>query len=85
MMLRPSGTMSHHFVLCVLIAFGWFYRYDGKFPTIRKVGQDWVLCWFAAQFAVGFGLFKLLFPYQFRTVPSTHSLGGLTLPASLSG
>lgn len=26
------------FVFCP-VAFGWFYRYDGKFPTIRKVGQ----------------------------------------------
>ena len=32
--------LSVSFVLGVLIAFGWFYRYDGKFPTIRKVGQD---------------------------------------------
>lgn len=45
-------------VLCVLIAFGWFYRYDGKFPTIRKVGHDWVLCGFAAEFAVAFGFFQ---------------------------
>lgn len=35
-----SGTAAHLLVLCVLIAFGWFYRYDGKFPTIRKVGCE---------------------------------------------
>lgn len=39
-----SGTAAHLFVLCVLIAFGWFYRYDGKFPTIRKVGREAECC-----------------------------------------
>lgn len=34
----PVDTASHR-LSSVLVAFGWFYRYDGKFPTIRKVGQ----------------------------------------------
>lgn len=44
--LLPSlAELSHgSSVLCVVTAFGWFYRYDGKFPTIRKVGRGWVLC-----------------------------------------
>lgn len=34
--LRNFVTLAS--VLCSL-AFGWFYRYDGKFPSIRKVGR----------------------------------------------
>lgn len=33
------AELSHGSILCVVTAFGWFYRYDGKFPSIRKVGQ----------------------------------------------
>lgn len=69
---------SHRFVLCVPTAFGWFYRYDGKFPTIRKVGQDWVPCRFAAESAVGFGLFQsvLLFLLTLNSVTRpVHSEG----------
>lgn len=76
-MLWLSWTVSHHFVICVLIAFGWFYRYDGKFPTIRKVGQGWVLCWCAAEFAVGFG-----FSQTFLVL---STLNGVTWPVHLEG
>lgn len=38
------AELSHGSVLYVVTAFGWFYRYDGKFPSIRKVGRGWVLC-----------------------------------------
>lgn len=34
-------THASHRLFSVLVAFGWFYRYDGKFPTIRKVGEAW--------------------------------------------
>lgn len=37
--------------LCIFIAFGWFYRYEGKFPTIRKV-YSIQRC--KLEFAVGF-------------------------------
>ncbi|KAG8524286.1 Harmonin [Galemys pyrenaicus] len=35
--LLPAQTLSSEGLTC---AFGWFYRYDGKFPTIRKKGKD---------------------------------------------
>lgn len=81
-MTKPSRTAAHLFVLCVLPAFGWFYRYDGKFPTIRKVGLEVGCCAVCHWVCCGVWPFQALFfvfPVNSNLCELDRSLGGLTL------
>ncbi|XP_058858197.1 harmonin-like isoform X1 [Acipenser ruthenus] len=38
--LQISNKLIIFFIFFTAVAFGWFYRYEGKLPTLRKKGKE---------------------------------------------